>query len=608
MTSNQISVGEIRESQAVAIGPRAQATLNQYTEIIVKVDTIDDLPPAPGEPPYKGLAYFSEQDRDIFFGREPLSDHLAGRLNDIRFLAVIGASGSGKSSLLRAGLIPRLRQRNWLIHLIKPGIHPLTGLAHSLTQDDGSLTAIKETHSALAADPDTLHLAGAKLVARGHAERLLLAVDQFEELLTQCKEPQERQAFINNLLCAVAANGPTTILISMRADFYDRITEFRALSALIAQQQELILPLDDESLVRVIAEPAKRGGWHFAQGLVEQIVEDVGREPGQLPLLSHALLETWNRRRGVVMTLGGYREAGGVEGAIARTAEETLAKLDASQKDVAREVFLNLTELGERKENSRRVAIRSELVANVDEMTLDSVLERLVVARLITVDKDEVEVAHEALIRRWPTLAQWLAEDREWLRFKRQIARDVAEWERSNRDPSLLYRGGRLAPIEEKLTELEPSLNELSQQFIQASLDAKAAEQQAEAERIQREEALRQERANAGRFRRLTQWLSGAVVFAIIATAVALFFMNTARTSEAEIQQLKRAIQARQLALLSEAETANDPETGLLLALAGAGANLQFFQGVGSSSPGSPHVGRLPKSVIQFGSLLNCHL
>jgi hypothetical protein len=226
MAQDQIAVGNISDSQAVAIGAGARATLNQYNEIIVKIDTLEDLPPAPGEPPYKGLAYFTEEDKDIFFGREKLSDHLANRLGDGRFLAVIGASGSGKSSLLRAGLIPRLRQRTWLIHIIKPGTHPLTALANSLTQDDDRLTAVKEFQDALFRDPDILHLAGGKLAARRSAERLLLAVDQFEELLTQCKDPVEQQAFVDNLLQAIKAQGATTILVSMRADFYDRITEF----------------------------------------------------------------------------------------------------------------------------------------------------------------------------------------------------------------------------------------------------------------------------------------------------------------------------------------------------------------------------------------------
>lgn len=250
----------IENSQAVAIGAGARATLNQYTEIIVKIDTLEDLPPAPGTPPYKGLAYFTEQDKDIFFGREKLSDHLAHRVSESHFLAVIGASGSGKSSLLRAGLIPRLRQRNWLIQIIKPGHHPLTALANSLTQDESSLTAAQEVTQALFSQPNTLTLVGNKLAARQQAEKVLLVVDQFEELLTQCKDPAERQAFVDNLLHTIEAQGATSILISMRADFYDRITEFRTLSTLISQQQELILPMDDESLVRVIAEPAKRGG------------------------------------------------------------------------------------------------------------------------------------------------------------------------------------------------------------------------------------------------------------------------------------------------------------------------------------------------------------
>ncbi len=522
----------IENSHAVAIGAGARATLNQYTEIIVKIDTLEDLPPAPGTPPYKGLAYFIEQDKDIFFGREKLSDHLAHRVSESHFLAVIGASGSGKSSLLRAGLIPRLRQRNWLIQIIKPGHHPLTALANSLTQEESSLTAAQEVTQALFSQTNTLTLVGNKLAARQQAEKVLLVVDQFEELLTQCKDPDERQAFVANLLHTIEAQGATSILISMRADFYDRITEFRTLSTLISQQQELILPMDDESLVRVIAEPAKRGGWQFVEGLLEQIVDDVGQEPGRLPLLSHALLETWERRRGVTMTLGGYRDAGGVEGAIAHTAEETLNRLSVDQLTVARELFLNLTELGEGAEDTRRIASREELLGGTDAATLDGVIETMVRARLITTSKGEVEVAHEALIRRWPTLKEWLADNRERLRFERQMARDAGEWEEAGHDPGILYRGSRLAQAQENLSQLQGVLPPLSHRFIEASLEAQAEQEQAAADQIQKEEKLRQEQANASRFRRLTRWLSVAAGVAVVAAIIALLLANRAVESE----------------------------------------------------------------------------
>ena len=270
-----------------------------------------------------------EADADIFFGREDLSKELAARLQRDKALAVIGASGSGKSSLLRAGIVPRLRAQNWAIHIITPTAEPLQSLATTLTQDDDDLEAADKMEAALAGNPRALHLAANKLAARQNAAQLLLLVDQFEELFTLCKDEDKRKAFLDNLLTAAGSSGAAALLIGLRADFYDHALQYEGLRTLLAQRQEPIGPMKQEELVRVIAEPAKRGGWQFVEGLVEQILEDIGHEPGRLPLLSHALLETWERRRGTVLTLAGYRAAGGVEGAIAKTAEDTLKLLDS---------------------------------------------------------------------------------------------------------------------------------------------------------------------------------------------------------------------------------------------------------------------------------------
>ncbi len=476
---------------ATAVGPGARATINHYSEIIIRADNFEDQPPVPGEPPYKGLAYFTEADKDIFFGRKQLSNRLANRLQTSHFLALIGASGSGKSSLLRAGIIPRLRTHNWRIHVIKPGVHPLTALATTLTPDTLMPTATKEMLEALSADSETLSFVASKLSAQINADRFLLIVDQFEELFTQCKDAKEQAAFVANLTHAARAQSATTVLISMRADFYNRVSAFPVLTDLVSQQQAYIKPLSESGLVRVIAEPAKRGGWQFAAGLVEQIVEDVGREPGRLPLLSHALLETWERRRGVVMTLGGYRGAGGVEGAIAQTAQETFQHLIEKNPDfeaVTREIFLDLTELGEGAEDTRRVANLAELAVGVEESTLSAVLETLVHARLITTGKDgEIEVAHEALIRRWPMLREWLEDNRGRLRFERQLTRDALHWDELARDDGSLYRGVRLAQAVELVENGGVKLNTLSTDFLSASRELVEREKLIEENRLQRE-------------------------------------------------------------------------------------------------------------------------
>ncbi len=470
MTNSTIAVGEISESQAVAIGDGARATINQFTEIIVNLDNIEEMAPVPGEPPYKGLAYFTEADADKFFGREQLCEGLLLRLRSTPFLLIVGASGSGKSSLLRAGIIPPLRAQGWGIHLMTPTARPLEKLANTLTRDNSSYQLTDEIRVDLQTNPQTLRQVANKLASQQAAGHLLLVIDQFEELFTLCKDEQLRQAFIDNLLTAVKDQGAITILLGIRADFYERCAHYEGLRELVAQHQALIGPMSQADIVRVIAEPAKRGNWQFVTGLVEQILEDVGQEPGRLPLLSHALLETWSQRRGVVMTLGGYRAAEGVEGAIARSAENVIQLLNESETAAAERIFLTLTELGEGAEDTRRIASRASLLRQGDADEVNAVLEMLVSARLIAINNQEVEVAHEALIRRWPRLKSWINDSRDRLRFERQVAKDAQLWQESMaRDPGALYRGARLAQAEEWCAHGRIALEPLAVEFLEES-------------------------------------------------------------------------------------------------------------------------------------------
>jgi energy-coupling factor transporter ATP-binding protein EcfA2 len=492
LAGDQITVGSIDGSEGVAIGQGARVEINRYTELIIRPDSFEDVPPAPGSPPYKGLAYFTEEDADNFFGREEVSGSIAAQLQKTAFLAVIGASGSGKSSLLRAGVVPQLRAQNWLVQLMTPTARPLLRLSNVLVREDSPLTAADELQSQLTTNTRALHLLANRLVAQSDHTKMVLIIDQFEELFTLCSDGDERKAFIDILLNALEERGTLTILIGMRADFYGRTAEFDGLRTLISKQQEFIGPLQQRDLVRVIAEPAKRGGWQFVEGLVEQILEDAGGEPGYLPLLSHALLETWDLRRGTVMTLGGYRAVGGVEGAIAQTAEDTLQKVDASQIPVVKHIFLSLTELGEGSEDTRRITTRAELGRiDVEDGVIDGLVEDLVRARLITVDGDTIQVAHEAIIRRWPRLRSWIDEDRERLSFNRRLTRAVEEWEENERQPDYLFRGARLSQAESRIEEYQTwGLTDDQAVFIQASQEAEA---EAALEEQKREEVGRQE-------------------------------------------------------------------------------------------------------------------
>ncbi|HXV99121.1 MAG TPA: hypothetical protein VEC93_11925, partial [Anaerolineae bacterium] len=305
----------------------------------------DITSPTPGESPYLGLQYFDEADADLFFGRELLTAKLVGCLREHRFLAIVGASGSGKSSIARAGLVPALKRgevladgslppegsTRWPIYIITPTTHPLEALAASLTRDADSVRATATLMDDLANDARSLHLYARKILSRspsgksggGSGDRLLLLVDQFEELFTLCRDEAQRRAFVHNLLTAAAPEtaGPTLVVITLRADFYVHCVQFDDLREALAKRQEFIGPMSKAELRRAIEEPAKRGGWVFEPGLVDLLLRDVGDEPGALPLLSHALLETWKHRRENTLTFEGYFEAGRVQGAIAKTAE-----------------------------------------------------------------------------------------------------------------------------------------------------------------------------------------------------------------------------------------------------------------------------------------------
>jgi hypothetical protein len=326
----------------------------------------DEAPPTPGDPPFRGLQVFEEADAHLFHGREALTEDLVETLAGWPLLAIVGASGSGKSSVLRAGLIPALRRdrsADWRIHLLTPTARPLESLALSLV-GGGSLADAARLVDDLAGEPRSLRLYTGRSLTGGPSResggrrpgpRMLIAVDQLEELFTLCRDGSERTAFIDNLLTATglgagdrepdgSTDSRVRVAITLRADFYAHLAQYGALREAIARHQVYIGPMGRDSMRRAIEEPARQNGWEFVPGLVDLLLHDAGDEPGGLPLLSHALLETWERRRGTTMTLRGYTESGGVRGAIATTAERVFqGELSAEQQRIARGIF-RLTE------------------------------------------------------------------------------------------------------------------------------------------------------------------------------------------------------------------------------------------------------------------------
>src|SRR4051794_7186864 len=289
-------------------------------------------PPAPGERPYRGLDYFDVDDAEWFFGREGLTSHLVQRVSDTRLLAVIGASGSGKSSVARAGLLAaaRANEAERTGFVMTPTAHPLEALALALTTGQPSLQSTAALIDDLAREPRTLHLYSQRFANDEHRSRdwaMVVIVDQFEELFTLCQDEPERAAFVNNLMTAVSSNGPVRIVIALRADFYAQVSAYDGLRAAIAGNQEYIGPMSQDELRSAIVGPAEHGRWVLGPGLVELMLKDLGDAPGALPLLSHALLETWHRRSGRQLTVAGYRETGGVRKAIACTADRVFSQL-----------------------------------------------------------------------------------------------------------------------------------------------------------------------------------------------------------------------------------------------------------------------------------------
>jgi WD40 repeat protein/transcriptional regulator with XRE-family HTH domain len=548
--------------------------------------------PAAGLPPYKGLYYFDESDAELFFGRKELTESLVqhvltGMESDKRFLAVVGASGSGKSSVVRAGLVPALRWQQtssgWPIYVITPTSHPLNALATGLYGNTKERQSTSVIENDLARHSQALHLNLRRIAKSAGDAKVLLVIDQFEELFTLCRSIEEQAAFVENLLSAAfEPNGESFIVIVLRADFYAHCARFDLLRQALSKHQEYIGPMTTNELRLAIEEPAKRGHWELEQGLVDFLLYDIGTdgghapEPGALPLLSHALLSTWQRRRGHNLTLSGYLASGGVRGAIAETAEAVFYdQLEPEQRAIARQIFLRLTEFGDAStatDTRRRVKFDELASRPEDREQVREVLMTLTNARLITTDQDAAEVAHEALIREWPTLRNWVDENREGLRLHRHMTVTAQEWDASSRDPSMLYRGARLAQALEWAAEHEDDINLLERSFLDESkslLEKEAIEREAQRQREletarkladnERTRAEEQSRSN----RRLRQRaVSLAIAFVIVGILALVAFGFGQRASQAEQLAFSRELAAAAINNLQV-----DPERSVLLVL-----------------------------------------
>jgi class 3 adenylate cyclase/WD40 repeat protein/energy-coupling factor transporter ATP-binding protein EcfA2 len=464
--------------------------------------------PAAAECPYRGLLAFEAHDRHLFFGREDVAADVLARIAPGQLLAVVGASGSGKSSLLRAGVVAAVQAGEVRCarsaSLATPGPEPTTQLED--------------------------------------ADDQLLVVDQFEELYTQCRDPERRSRFIRALL---ARRG--SVVIGVRADFYGEMSLVPELASAVAENQVLLGPMSDAELRRAIAEPARLAGLRPEPGLIDLVLRDVAGEPGALPLMSHALRETWERRDGRTLTVEAYQESGGVSSAVAKTADAVVDGTAKADRPLLRNVFLRLTEIRDDVEDTRRRAQIEELVPQgASPAIVRTLLERLAEARLVTLDERTAEVAHEVLIRRWPTLRRWLEEDREGIRLHRRLSDAARLWIAAGRESTDLYRGTRLDAAVERARTNGAQLNETERAFLNASVDESA--------RTQR----RQVKAN----RRLRRALTGIVGLLLAAVALVVF----ALVSRQDAVRAEAASRSQAIAAEAESQIGRDPQRALLLA------------------------------------------
>ena len=439
--------------------------------------------------PYKGLASFGRADADFFFGRERLIAELVARLVGSPLVGIVGASGSGKSSLLRAGLLAELDKGvlpgsdAWTQVVIRPGEHP----------------------------PSTLRLATA---GAEPGSRLLIAVDQFEETFTLCQDASERAEFLGALVAVAKRPAQdAAVVLAVRADFYGRCAEHPELAELLGDNQLLVGAMRRDELRRAIELPADRAGLEVEPELVDALLADTADEPGALPLLSTALLELWQRRDGIRLSLAAYERTGGVRGAVARLAERAYERLDPEQQHIARRIFLRLA-------GDERDGVRVRWRVPLDELEADRVLDLLADSRLVTVSDGTAEVAHEALLREWPRLSDWLQEDDDGRRLQAHLTHAAREWNRDDRDRGELYRGARLASALEWREAHEPELNTIEQQFLDASRVASERER-----------------------RRIKLVLAGVLALLVLTAGAALLALDQrgrarAQTQAAEAQRL----------------------------------------------------------------------
>lgn len=548
--------------------------------------------------PYKGLRAFGEGDAQDFFGREALLQQLLIRLGEggelSRFLTVVGPSGSGKSSVVKAGLIPALRRgalpgsEKWFIVEMMPGVHPLEELEAALLRvavnppaslieqfQQDSRGLIRAVRRSLPDDPNI---------------ELVLVIDQFEEVFTLLQDENERIRFLGLLVsAALDETSRIRIVITVRADFIDRPLGYMDFGEILRQRMEIVLPLTSDEMESAIVSPAKRIGLHLEHGLVPIMLHDLADQPGALPLLQYALTELFQKREANTLTRSAYQKIGGVLSALGRKAEDVFTNLDTVCQEIAKQLFLRLVNLGEGVEDTRRRALIFELenlhLGNMVDArnystSFQKTLDAFGRARLLSFDRDPstrgstVEVAHEAILREWSRLREWLNESRTLVRMQRQLDLAATEWENAQCDESFLLTGAKLSQYEGWITNSVIALTQQEINFLKASITERDKQEKQETERQQRELETAQklaetERSSALRLRNRNRIISVVGVIALLLAVLASIFGINSRRSAQRAEQENKLATSRELAAASISNLDVDPDLSILLALQG---------------------------------------
>jgi WD40 repeat protein/DNA-binding SARP family transcriptional activator len=551
--------------------------------------------------PYKGLRAFGEADAPDFFGRQSEVDDLVAAVVDNRLVGVVGPSGSGKSSLVRAGLLPALRtgqgpgSQTWLTTDMYPGTDPFSELTDALLR-----VAVQHPRnlSEQLGDPGTV--AGAVRSVLPSDDELLIVIDQFEELFTLCEQVDVRRRFMDTLASlATDPKAGVRIVVTMRADFFGLPLEYQPFGDLLRGAVVSITPPKPEELAKAITRPAEHVGLELEPDLTGIIVRDVSEQPGGLPLMEYALTQLFEQRSGRRLTVEAYQRTGGVTGALGQWPEQLYLAFDEPTRIAARQIFLRLVNVDEGGQNTRRRVPVPELSQlGIEQATVAEVLDQFGSARLLTFDRDPqtrtptVEVAHEALLERWDRLREWVANRREHLLLQRRLQQAHQEWEDSTRNDAYLLQGGRLRQFETFAEETDLAFTDTEREFLEASSRQEAASSHRRRRRrrlvasgllvlalaassfgivalAQRNEANEKARAadeQAAIAAQQTDLAQQQTDLAKQQTAKALDNEQLAQTGAAEATRQERIAKARGLAAAAVDAIDTDPNLSLLLA------------------------------------------